>query len=57
MDRGGLIYRCIAEQRTAGADRLELQHEQRPIYAESIFVPYRKDGQLTNRVLSLIRLV
>lgn len=57
VSRDGPIYRCMAEERTTGDDILELHKEQRKIYAESIFVPYRKDGKMTNRVVSLIRTV
>lgn len=55
VSREGPIYRCMAEERTTGDDILELHEEQRKIHAESIFVPYRKDGKMTNRVVSLIR--
>lgn len=57
VGRDGPIYQCMAEERTTGDDILEMDKEQRKIYAESIFVPYKKDGKMTNRVVSLIRTV
>jgi hypothetical protein len=55
VNREGSIYRCMAEQRTAGTDTLELHGEEKRIYAESIFAPYHRYGELTKRVVSLIR--
>lgn len=55
VSRNGPIYRCINDERTGGPDFLELQGEEKIIYAESIFAPYRKNGKLTTRVVSLIQ--
>jgi len=55
VSREGSIYRCMAEQQTTGPDTLEFHGEEKHIYAESIFAPYRKDSELTRRVVSLIR--
>lgn len=57
VSRSGPIYRCMEEERTDGLDTFELNYEEKRIHTESIFAPYRKDGKLTNRVVSLIQLV
>jgi len=55
VSREGPIYRCVTECRTVGPDILQLHGEEKKILAESIFAPYRKNGELTQRVVSLIR--
>lgn len=55
VHREGIISRCLEELRSAGLDTLDLKGGKISIYAESIFAPYRKDGEMTKRVVSLIR--
>lgn len=55
VSRDGPIYRCMKENRTVGEDVLELREEKR-IHTESIYAPYRKEGRLQSRVISLISL-
>ena len=57
VKRDGPIYNSLATQsRTNGIDILEFGKEHKTVHAESLYVPYRKDGVLRNRVVSMLSL-
>ena len=57
VKRDGPIYQALATQsRTNGYDILNLGGDEKKIHVESLYVPYRKEGVLQNRVVSLVSL-
>ena len=57
VKRDGPIYQSLATQsRTNGIDILDIGGEQKIIRTESLYMPYRREGGLQNRVVSLLSL-
>ena len=55
--KDGPIYHALATQsRTSGYDMLNLGGDEKKIHVESLYAPYRKEGVVQNRVVSLVSL-
>jgi hypothetical protein len=55
ISRGGVIYAArFAQRRTQGKDVIKLEGKCKEVNAESLYVPYRREENLRDRVMSFI---